>query len=527
MLRSPLLLLMVLIASAGCPGGGGALGAMCAGGDDCSQKLQCLNSRCVARCERAPDCGDGYACDEAGVCQAGSQHAGDTCMSEVECAAGLSCQIDGAAAHSDNHLVASCTAENASRPAGSECNDDGDCRNGTCALGHCVDLCQQDRDCGAGNSCATIPSLVVSNALFKGCLLSQGALSWSIPVTRPTAEVLLPVPTGAMTAELVMSVDDINQKVGATNVISPDGNRIYTQPCLLSDPSCTPTDQLNTYFGNAQRHAPAFGQSVLAMPSGTNRALATGVYRVQVSSLRADDSAGSALPRVTAVVRLNSGVVLDLHFFFLDLADHPCAASTNHLTLNAATASSEAFFKYTYLDELRAVFTRAALAIGTVTYEDVTDRPALDGLDIADVGELLKLGKYATGINVFFVRSLSPIGLQAFAPNPGPAGVAGTPQSGIVIGLDTLCYRDWTAVARLTAHELARYMGLYHNVEIDTAAHPSWSDQIDDDDLGAPSSNLMFFSELDGGPPPSDPVLSAEQREILTRSAVMHSAGTP
>ena len=93
---------------------------------------------------------------------------------------------------------------------------------------------------------------------------------------------------------------------------------------------------------------------------------------------------------------------------------------------------------------------------------------------------VLKLGKYATGINVFFVRSLSPAGIQAYAPNPGPAGVAGSRQSGIVIGLDTLCYRSWDQLARLTTHELARYMGLYHNVELATTTHPAWRDQIDD-----------------------------------------------
>jgi hypothetical protein len=110
---------------------------------------------------------------------------------------------------------------------------------------------------------------------------------------------------------------------------------------------------------------------------------------------------------------------------------------------------------------------------------------------------------------VFFVRTLSPVGLQAISPNPGPAGLANTRQSGVVIGLDTLCYRSWPQLARLTAHELARYMGLYNNIELD----PAHVDPIADSDMSI--SNLMFYSELGGV------FLSDGQREILSRSPVL------
>jgi hypothetical protein len=278
---------------------------------------------------------------------------------------------------------------------------------------------------------------------------------------------------------------------------------------------CAPITALDQFYTRPIRHLPDFGQSVLLIPSGTSGPIGPNVYRVDVSSFRANNAPGSAIPRVTAVVQLSAGAILDLHFFFLDLADHPCAAMTNHATLDAASAKAAPFFQGAYLDELRAVFAGAGLVLGTLTFEDIRDRPKLDTLDLADTGELLSLGKYKTGINVFFVRSLAPIGLQAFSPNPGPAGVAGTRQSGIVIGLDTLCYRDWTKVARITAHEIARYMGLYHNVELKLARDITWRDLINDNDADAPSNNLMFFSELGGVE------LSPGQQEILKRSAVL------
>ena len=177
---------------------------------------------------------------------------------------------------------------------------------------------------------------------------------------------------------------------------------------------------------------------------------------------------------MTAVVKMDAAVFLDLHFHFLDLDDHPCAQAFGGARLDAAAAPTAAFFQNDFLGELRTVFAGGGLALGTSTFDDVENHPDLDGLDVEHAGSLLALGSYDSGINVFFVRTLSPVGLQAFGPNPGPAGIAGTTQSGIIIGIDTLCYRSWTQLARLTAHEIARYMGLYHNVELEVGQHPSW-----------------------------------------------------
>jgi hypothetical protein len=86
--------------------------------------------------------------------------------------------------------------------------------------------------------------------------------------------------------------------------------------------------------------------------------------------------------------------------------------------------------------------------------------------------------------------------------------------SGVVVGLDTLCYRSWKQLARLTAHEIARYMGLYRNVEQDPLQPVLHTDPISDSDMS--STNLMFYSELGGAD------LSAGQADILSRSAVLH-----
>ncbi|MBA3503409.1 MAG: hypothetical protein M4D80_41750 [Myxococcota bacterium] len=460
------------------------------------------------RCARSPECGDGYACDGEGICRRAEGRVGDACKSEVECEPGLSCQIDGTSLDEENRLRASCTASAPGRPAGSECFVDTECRNGTCAMGHCVDLCLQTRDCAANNTCMVLPRVEASGSLFGGCLPAGGNISWTIPVISPTTAVLLPVPSEASYASLVFEVDDAQQRVGAIDVTAPSGSLLY-QRCPDGASMCTPAVEETQYYANAVRHTPELGLSVLAMPSNPANDLETGVYRVNASSFRPNGTPGTAIPKVTAVVRIGSGGSLDLHLHFLDLGDHPCRAAFKNTRLDATAAANEDFFKQDFLGRLNTIFTTASIAIGTVTYDDITDHPDLDGLDVTNAGALLSLGKYETGINVFFVRSISPVGLQGYGPGPGPAGLARTRGSGIVVGVDTLCYRTWDRLARLTAHEIARYMGLYHNVETNVLLR----DQINDSNES--HENLMFYSELGGSE------LSNGQRDILSRSAIL------
>jgi hypothetical protein len=490
---------------AGCPGGGGAIGDVCGGNDDCGGTLQCVEHVCVPRCQRAPECGDGYACDQDGFCRLATGQRGDTCQSEVDCAPGLACRLDGKTVDPGTHLLtASCDDDNSGRPAGAPCQSDGQCRNNTCALGHCLDLCRETRDCGAGTGCTAVPRVEVKDVMptpkFAGCLQSRGSLSWTLPVHGPDETVLLPIPDTARSVSVTMTVDDPNQRVGAAYVFDPDGKKLVDTDEDETDPEL--------FYTRSVRHRLGLAESVLAMPASPEAPLAPGAYTLRIQSRRVPTGAGTATPSATAVVKLDSSATLDLHFYFLNLDEHPCGAAFND-KLDAQTATTATFFQDGFLKELRGEFEHAGISLGTTTYEDLRSHPELDGLDVADAGALMSLGAHAGGINVFFVRSLSPVGLQAISPNPGPAGVGGTRQSGVIISLDTLCYRQWSQLARLTAHELARYMGLYDNIDLD-GVH---TDPIADSDMS--NANLMFYSELGG----TD--LSSGQRQILGRSPVL------
>jgi hypothetical protein len=450
-----------------------------------------------------------------------SKYEGEPCSAEPQCAAGLSCQLDGLAIDpASKHLAATCSQNLDGRPAGEVCTADAECRNGTCDLGHCIDLCDSATDCAPGYTCTEIPRVEANGKLFQGCLLSSGAIAWSLPATSPQSDIQVPVPAAARSMTLVMTVDDPDESVGAVSLVAPDMTVLYHLPC--GGGTCQ--TERDEYYANLVRHLPGAGMSVLQMPSSpkmlpegdATAALPVGMYQASISSFTTGGDTGASTPHITAITRLDSGTTLDLHFYFLDLDQHPCAAKTGGGTLSKTTAATASYFQGEYLGALKEILRNADITLGDITYDDV-DAPALDGLDIADAGTLFARSTYATGINIFFVRSLSPAGLQAYGPNPGPAGVSGTAQSGIAIALDTLCYRDWApsgisgaSVARITAHEIARYLGLYHNVEPEPV---DGDDGIDDDDTS--STNLMFYSELGGVQ------LSDGQRAILSRSPVL------
>jgi hypothetical protein len=496
--RAVTVLLLGLGGLGGCSDGA-AVGEACHRHSDCESTLQCTKSTCRPRCVRAPDCGDGYSCDEDGLCVAAHGGPGATCKSEVDCAPGLSCQIEVV---DQNRIRSRCAAQNLGAPAGAGCVIDADCRNGTCALGRCADLCRVTRDCASGESCMSIPHVGADGTPFDGCLPSSGVLSWTIPPS--SGEILLPVPNRAEHASLVISTA-APRAAGAVSVVSPSGRLLYKPCSSVLDVTCSEAEQHEQFFQNPIRHQRASGISVLALPS-TSVAFETGAYRVRAMSFFGDDTPGPA-PALTAVVRIAPASTLDLHFYFLDLDQHPCAAAFGNAKLDRTSAQVEAYFQDDFLDNLGDIFKEAGLDLGKVTYEDI-DRPDLDGLEIGKASSLFKLGKYERGVNVFFVRNLSPIGIQAYGPSPGPGGLAGTAKSGIIVGLDTLCYRSWKQLARLTAHEIARYMGLYNNVEMGGK-----TDAILDSDTSP--DNLMFYSELGGK------ALSPGQRDILRRSPVL------
>lgn len=491
----------VVIAIGAC-GGGAGVGERCDSVSECADSLQCLNHICVPRCARHSDCGDGYQCQDDGVCERVESSIGESCFSEVDCGPGQACHLLDEDLDGDGYLTARCEDEVSGGVLDDTCTADAQCRHGTCVLGRCVDICKPEDglDCPDTHRCTTIPRELEPSGIasFYGCLPARGTITYSVPIAAEYDAFYLPVPGSAVSVAMIAEVNDASHFVGAARVDSPSGVELYTLP-----------QTRDQYFANQLRHQPAPGVATLLIPQNNLAQLEQGAYRIEIGSyLDATGTPGNEIPSVEVVYKLDGSVHLDAHFYFLDLDDHPCELAR----LDAATAQTSLPFQSEYLEQLKVIFNVAGVAFNQegARYSDIRDRPDLDGLDASRLGDLLALSEDEDVVNVFFVRTIAPAGLQALVGGPpGPPGRPGTKASGVVIAMDTLCYRpDWRHLARITAHEIARWMGLHRSVEPD-----GFVDAIDDSDFE--STNLMYFSENGGI------TLSPTQKRILRLNPVL------
>lgn len=491
---------MCVVATLGCGGGGAAVGESCATVADCQDRLQCLDHICRPGCLADIDCGDGRVCEER-ACRLVESDIGDSCDSEAACGPAQTCRlpVDAFVAN-----LGSCQPEPSSGAIiGEACADDADCRIGTCALGRCTELCVDDNQCLRGFLCTGIPRVSADASTFRGgyrgCLPNGATLAFDVPLrAQATQTIVVPIVSSATAMVVLAEAALPSDRIGVTRVIDPDNALVFTAP--------TTEEQ---YFAGALRHKPLPGVAALQIPSTTAVRLQAGVYTIEVTSSADVGPVSLDGRRVRIVEKLGRGATLDLHFHFADLTDHPCVGDERLLDADHAPTDPE--FQNVYLARLREIFAPANITIGAITYQATSAPVELAGLVESRAGELFATSTHATGVSVFFVRTLSPAGLEATVGGTPGAPLPGTRASGIAVAATALCNNpDWEHLARITAHALARHMGLYRNREPEPegAVDPLVDSPTSDE-------NLMYWGE-DGGA-----ALSLEQREILRRSPVL------
>jgi hypothetical protein len=483
------------------------VGESCSDHLDCMAAAQCFLDVCTPRCATHEDCGGGYLCSDDGTCDRVTSSIGDPCGRELDCGPQQTCRLDDVDYDRDGELAATCQLERNGNVTGSECAADGDCRSQTCSIGRCTEVCSGNADCGDGLACVVQPrpltsTLATTAPTFRGCLQASGTLHHSL-VGGPAAgdtPLRVVVPGNALSVSMVTRVDDPRLLVGARRVVDPDGEVLYDAP-VGGGPG---------FYANEIRYEAARQISTLMIPNAPHIPLVTGVYQIQIATTHSDGTPAGEVPELTVVYKLGGEAAtsaLDLDFYFLDLADHACAAATTDATINATTAASSPEFAE-YLAALQDILGAAGISIGAIGYHDIAGAPELDAIAPGELGTLLSMSHTDGGVNVFFVRSIEPIGVQALAGGtPGAPRMAGTPSSGIAVSADTLCYRDWPALARTTSHAIGKQLGLYRNVDPDGR-----EDEIADSPSDA--TNLMYFSEFGGAE------LSQGQADVLRRGPV-------
>ena len=488
----------------GCEGGG-EIGASCQGTSDCRADLQCLSQVCEVRCTEHIECGDGFVCNPVGECERVESALGSACESELDCGMGQACHL-GTDEDSDGWIEAACVVQSDGATLSNACESDGDCRSGMCVLGTCTQLCRTDDECPVQLACSVIPRQARADepvSFYQGCLKPQAKISQVLHADEDGV-VRIPVPSLTRSFAVIMREDPaLRESISASATRPPIGMAEVRAPAC-DDRTGGDTERCveelymsNQLVGdNVLRYRPSPGVSTLLVPNtpSSTMALHPGMYTVRLLP--------NTDPRVTVVYKTAAARTLELNFYFLDMHDHKCLPGFDQ----SDSENTPIGFETTYLDALSEIFAGAGITIEKAHSESLVGdkgRSDLSGLREADLPVLLSLSGPRPGINIFFVRSISPAGVQVLSGgNPGPPGLAGTGASGIAVAIDTLCYRDWTEIARATAHAIGLYMGLFRNREPDGTADP-----IADSDTSP--DNLMYFGDRGGTQ------LSEGQKQVL------------
>lgn len=450
-------------------------------------------------CRGDRDCGDGYHCGANHTCEPVPSVIGQACSREQDCGPDQTCTLTTKDADGDgtaDTLAPTCQAQLPGAGTGATCADDAACATGVCAIGRCIALCDTDDDCPAATACVRVPRLEVQHApLFHGCFQAAGTLAVDVPVDQVRSTVDIAVPDNALSFTIASSVGATNQAVGTVRLVSPSGALLYERPADAAG-----------FWTQPERYAPDLQTSSMLVPNSSQVNLEPGGYEAQIASFLPGGGVGTMVPDVKVLYRLGvDGKILNVNLYFLNLADHACPGAD----LTAAEAENDPLIQNQFLTAWRGAFAQAGIALGTITYHDITGRPDLDSIQPAELPELYALSENGMpAINVFFVRSLDPLGaLARSGGTPGPIA-HGTIHSGVVLSADALCLMSWFDLGHIAAHETAHYLGLYHNLEMDGHVDPLTSSD-------ASHGNLMYFGA--GG----FSTLSPEQIELLRRSPLL------
>lgn len=150
------------------------------------------------------------------------------------------------------------------------------------------------------------------------------------------------------------------------------------------------------------------------------------------------------------------------------------------------------------------IFGQAGVSVGALTVEFIDDTNAIaQVLDDAGMEAFLAQASRATsgrgdkGINCFIMPRLAGDTLGMDGSIPGPGIIHGTPKSGLIAQAAPLGWAmagrdahetDQVVLAKILAHEMGHYFGLFHTTESDGSRTPILSDRphcgSDNDDDG-------------------------------------------
>ena len=480
-------------------------------GAACQQDSSCEGGQCLPQ----PQWPGGYCSQPQGTCDvtscreqlgecaviAGQQTCARACMTDANCRAGYAC------------LATQTRGVNACQPVmelppmgeadGEACVSDAQCQSGTCIpqeqgwpQGYCTRLnCRTREDCaspnGEDNRCYQNqqgPNLCVrictqQDECREGYIcqpISRDGTGFCVPgeapaeitITEDFAAYPFPISCQAPNGAEVALPYTIQEQT-TSYMITPfalDLGRI--RPLRITRPDGQVTD-FNTAAHSFQAATSQFFSFInpTLMPGAPQfqGQLAAGAHTY---GLRANSSQLCSY----LLQEQTPGTTIDLNIYLVGVPNITAQSAANNANMQAMLAA------------FNSIYDKAGVQVGQVRYLDVTQEQAQRYAVIRSdevVSELAAISTRpgtttddALSLNIFFVRAFAMDGgaIGVSLGLPGPAGLHGTPASGVVFTSEFLGQRfqdrfsnepvDGNAYTGIVmAHEVGHYLGLFHTSE--------------------------------------------------------------
>jgi len=327
------------------------------------------------------------------------------------------------------------------------------------------------------------------------------------------ADVPVEVPEDAVSSLVYCGPYGYDTLATAEKVTAPDGSVVFD----LTDPEATPFR-----IGVQDDFLP------MLLPVSPDLPLVPGAYtwRVYVDSAAPVTISCGVMFRTSEPAAAQK---VDVHLIFVGVEAES--------GLNATAADENAVLTAA-LERVDQLWSAAGLSIGTVTYEDfggdVDTYNSVDG--DREFGDLLRTANNddAPVIPVFLVSAITDddgatiLGLAAGPP--GAAATGGNSKGGAVVTVGSVVDGDSDTFARILAHELLHFMGLFHPIAKDGSETdpigdtPSCTNDADgngtyssEECAGAGAENLMWWAASS-----SATDLTADQAWVVNRSGLAY-----
>lgn len=442
------------------------------------------------------------------------------CLRDADCdTAGDRCRLAEAdTPDDDDEVYLTCGTDRGGGEDGDVCVIGADCASGLCLIaGTCAVPCAGADECGDDARCDAAYFRVSTTANGRGfaCIrkvkvgagIAMDVAGRSDFFAKPPATSHIDVPS-VDDHGLAIVVPACGIGFKTTALVTKDDPEIalFSATNLgIAEPPVNPLDPSNVPLA-------------LLLPSGSEGTLSDSGYTLSVLATKAGGG------EVVSLTGAPTGNVFDLDLFYVGGRGWAREGDRGPPDVEAA------------LTIVADRFAEAGLVLGEVRQHDVVGalQDRFSTIERADDGRFvsamrlfqLSAGTKQPSIAVFFVKFMdSSLGLSG--GTPGPAGMSGTPTSGVVLAVDLI--PQASGVGPALAHELGHYMGLFHTTEpngrviesiADTPICPVTQDADDNGflvasecaDFGA--DNVMFWQG-------TGTEFSPQQVDVLTQGFVL------